>query len=46
MIIDKYVKIQIKSQNINHIKNNGFDVKCGDEIEYPVNKLSKHMKNI
>jgi hypothetical protein len=41
MLLDKNVKIKVGSRTINHIKNNGYVVKCGDIIEFPIKKLPK-----
>lgn len=41
MIIEKEVKIKIGSRIINHIKKCGYDVKIGDVINLPVDKLPK-----
>lgn len=46
MIITEYVNVKIINHNINHYKNLGYNVKCGNIIEIPTAHLSKgsHIK--
>jgi len=41
MILDEKVKIKIGRRNINYIKNFGYSVKFGDEMEFPIKNLPK-----
>lgn len=40
MIIDKTVKINVSGGNINHLRSMGYNFKCGDVVEIPVDHLS------
>lgn len=41
MIISEKVKVKINSNNFNHFKKFGYDIKCGQEIEVLIEQLSK-----
>lgn len=41
MILDNNIKIKIGRRNINYIKDLGYSVKYGDEIDFPIKNLQK-----
>ena len=45
MILEKFVKFKVNSAQLKHLRSVGYNVKTGDEIEFPVDKLN-HGSNI